>query len=72
MAIEVGLAGQLVKYGLHRTALWILSGGVRGHVDGCSAAEGQPDGDDWVDDCDLQRKIYWDLQELMVLIGIMG
>ncbi len=72
LAIEVGLAGQLVKYGLHRTALWILSGGVRGHVDGCSAAEGQPDGDDWVDDCDLQRKIYWDLQELMVLIGIMG
>jgi len=25
-----------------------------------------------VDDCDLQKKIYWDLQELMVLSGIKG
>jgi len=70
--IEVSLAKHLVKYGLHKTALKILSRSVLKRVEGCSAAERQPDKNDWVTDCDLQKKIYWDLHELIVLLEIIG
>ena len=72
LMIEVSLAKHLVKYGLHTTALKILSRSVLERVDGCSAAERQPDKNDWVTDCDLQKKIYWDLHELIVLLEIIG
>jgi len=68
--IEVSLAKQLAKYGKHKAALKLLSNSVIEHADGCSTAEGQPDKDDWVTDCNLQKKVYWDLHELIVLFGI--
>jgi hypothetical protein len=70
LLIEVGLAKQLAKYGKHKAALKLLSNSVLEHADGCSTAEGQPDKDDWVTDCNLQKKVYWDLHELIVLFGI--
>ncbi len=33
---------------------------------------GEPDGDDWVMDPIAQRRIYWSLQELLVLLAIEG
>jgi hypothetical protein len=70
LLIEVSLAKQLAKYGKHKAALKLLSNSVIEHADGCSTAEGQPDKDDWVTDCNLQKKVYWDLHELIVLFGI--
>ena len=70
--IEVSIAKHLVKYGLHKTAIKILSGSALKHVDGCSSSERQPETGDWVADCDFQKKIYWDLHELIVLLGIIG
>jgi hypothetical protein len=72
LRIEVSLAKHLAQYGLHGAALMILSKSALEHVDGCSAAGGRPDPDDWVGDCDLQKGIYWGLQELIVLLGIIG
>jgi hypothetical protein len=70
LLIEVSLAKQLAKYGKHKAALKLLSNNVLEHADGCSTAEGHPDKDDWVTDCSLQKKVYWDLHELIVLFGI--
>jgi hypothetical protein len=70
LVIEVSLAKQLAKYGKHKAALKLLSNNVLEHADGCSTAEGHPDKDDWVTDCSLQKKVYWDLHELIVLLGI--
>ena len=70
LLIEVSLAKQLAKYGKHKAALKLLSNSVLEHADGCSTAEGQPDKNDWVTDCNLQKKVYWDLHELIVLFGI--
>ena len=70
LMIEVSLAKQLAKYGKHKAALKLLSNSVLEHADGCSTAEGQPDKNDWVTDCNLQKKVYWDLHELIVLFGI--
>ena len=68
--LEVALVKQLVKYGKYSAALKVLEKGVMVHVDGCSAETGRSDGSDWLRDCTLQKKIYWDLHELVVLLGI--
>jgi len=70
LVIEVSLAKQLAKYGKHKAALKLLSNSVLEHADGCSTAGNHPDKDDWVTDCNLQKKVYWDLHELIVLFGI--
>ena len=70
LMLEVGLAKQLAKYGKHKAALKLLSNSVLEHADGCSTAEGQPDRDDWVTDCNLQKKVYWDLHDLIFLFRI--
>jgi hypothetical protein len=67
---EVGSANQLTQKGRHAAARKILSSRIIKHADGCSASGKQPDKDDWVTDCNLQRKIYWDTHELIVLLGI--
>jgi hypothetical protein len=67
---QVGSAIQLAQNGKLEAARQILSGSVIKHVDGCSISGKQPHRDDWVTDCDLQKKIYWDTHELIVLLGI--
>jgi hypothetical protein len=70
LVFEAQIARQFAKCGKYKAALSILEKGVLTHADGCSAGSGGVDRNDWVKDCELQKKIYWSLNELIVLFGI--
>lgn len=70
LVFEAYAAHKLAKCGKYKAALSILQKGILKHVDGCSANGGVVDKDDWVTNCELQKKIYWDLHELIVMFGI--
>jgi hypothetical protein len=70
LIIEVNSASQLAQNGKLEAARKILINRVIKYADGCSTSGKQPDKDDWVTDCDLQKKIYWATHDLIVLLGI--
>lgn len=70
LVFEAYAAHKLATWGNYKAARSILQKGILEHVDGCSTNGGGIDTDDWVTDCELQKKIYWDLHELIVLFGI--
>jgi hypothetical protein len=70
LVFEAQIARQFAKCGKYKAALSILEKGILTHADGCSAGSGGVDRNDWVKDCELQKKIYWSLNELIVLFGI--
>jgi hypothetical protein len=70
LVFEAYAAHKLATWGNYKAARSILQNGILEHVDGCSTNGGGIDKDDWVTDCELQKKIYWDLHELLVLFGI--
>lgn len=70
LVFEAHIVRHLAKCGQYKAALSIIEKCILKHADGCSAGGGGVDRDDWVTDCELQKKIYWDLHELIVLFGI--
>lgn len=70
LVFEAQIARQFAKCGKYKAALSILEKGILTHADGCSAGSGGVARNDWVKDCELQKKIYWSLNELIVLFGI--
>lgn len=71
LQLEIGIAKKLACFGRTKAAANLLEKSFLKHADGCNTAMGRPDKNDWVVDCNLQKKIYWDLHELIVLLGIM-
>jgi hypothetical protein len=70
LVFEAQIVRQFAKCGKYKAALSIIEKGILTHADGCNAGSGGVDRNDWVKDCELQKKIYWSLNELIVLFGI--
>ncbi len=71
LAARVNLAEKWVMLGWYSRAVEDLKGHVLIRTDGCTAG-GAVDGDDWVADCELQKQLYWSINEVLVLLNIVN
>lgn len=67
MLLKICLVDRLIAWKIYRSAARLLEKTVMKRVDGC-VAEGAPDGNDWVTDCQVQKQLYWAVNEILVLM----
>jgi hypothetical protein len=58
-----------VTRGTYSGALDKLQGTIMQKTDGCIST-GAKDGDDWVEDCEIQKQLYWAINEIIILFNI--
>jgi hypothetical protein len=58
--------------GLYEEALGKLESEIVTRIDGCTLPSGLPDENDWVQNCDVQKQLYWKVNEIMVLLRIVA
>lgn len=61
-----------IRYHLYEDALSKLQTEIVTKIDGCSSPSGTPDEDDLVQNCDVQKQLYWKVNEIMVLLRIVA
>ncbi len=69
LGVEVMLIRRQVIRGHYSGALEKLQNHVLQRTDGC-VVTGAIDGNDWVTDCDIQKQLYWAINEIVVLLNI--
>ena len=57
----------MIDRGMFRIAEKRLESALLKKVDGCTDA-GSPDGNDWLVNCNRQKRVYWALHEILVLL----
>ena len=66
---KVWMVRWLVELGKRDMAYQILKKDLMGKMDGCINST-SPDKNDWLKDCETQTKLYWAVNEIMVLLTI--
>lgn len=69
MTFKLKVLKKMINRGRHQAALTRMERGLLSKTDGCMET-GAPDRNDWITDCDLQRRIYWAIHEITVLLKI--
>jgi len=70
MAWQICLAERLIAWQLYRPAAVLLEKQLMRHVDGCTQGEAA-DRNDWIVACQAQKRTYWAINELLVLLSML-
>jgi hypothetical protein len=60
---------KLVQSGSKQEAFKKLKNSILPRMDGC-VRRGQPDANDWIKSCNVQKQLYWSTKELMTLLNL--
>jgi hypothetical protein len=69
LMIEIMFIKWEVHYGAYSAALRNLQTGILTRTDGCISGS-KADRNDWVTDCEVQKQLYWAINEVIVLLNI--
>jgi hypothetical protein len=69
LIIEIMFVEWEVYFGAHSAALHNLQTGILTKTDGCISGS-KADRNDWVIDCEVQKQLYWAINEIVVLLNI--
>jgi hypothetical protein len=69
LMIEIMFIKGEVRYGAYSAALHNLQTGILTKTDGCISGS-KADRNDWVTDCEVQKQLYWAINEIIVLLKI--
>lgn len=70
MLLKIFLVDRLIAWQNFRPALQLLERHLMRRVDGCVQNQ-RPDRDDWIEDCQAQEQVYWAVNEILVLMGML-
>ncbi len=68
---KVEVVQKQIQHGAYWDSMDKLQEDLMSKTDGC-VAKGSPDKNDWVTDCAAQKQLYWGLNEILVLLKIIG
>jgi len=69
LIIDITLVEWEVYFGARSAALRNLQTGILTRMDGCISGS-KADRNDWVVDCEVQKQLYWAINEIVVLLNI--
>ena len=70
MLWKIHLVDRLIAWQAFRTATRTLEKSLTKRVDGCTKKDA-PDRNDWIEDCQAQRQVYWAINEILVMMKML-
>ena len=67
---KIKISRELIKNEKYRAGLNKIKCDIVKKVDGCNQG-GSADKDDWINNCEVQKTIYWTLHEINILLQIL-
>jgi hypothetical protein len=67
---KVEVVQKIIRVGDYQGAYQKLQEDIMGKINGCEKSA-SPDGNDWLNNCDDQVKLYWAVNDIMVLLKIL-
>ena len=69
LTLKIRLIVRMVDKGFYNQAVAVIQNHLLTKTDGFLTG-GEPDKNDWISDTELQKKIYWPLHDMTVLLNI--